>query len=311
MRTPTRPLQVFAAAAALLAAGFAAAQGKPYELVKDVRYGEAKGVPLLLNVYKPTGQNRNPLYKPGDAGKGLAVIDVISGGWNSSPARENEHAAAGMFDVVCARGYTVFAVRVGSVPDFDGLEITENLQRGVRWVKAHAAEHGINPDRIGMVGASAGGHLALLSMVREKPGDPKAEDPLLRFNTRIAAAAVFFPPTHFLNWGGARAPIDLEPGLLFNGGVEGKTEAELDARLRELSPALQVRPGLPPALLVHGDSDPVVPLDQSEQMVKALKDAGNDAELVVKEDGGHFWLTITEEIILITDWLDKKLAGAK
>ncbi len=311
MRTSMRLFQILAAATALLAAGFAAAQGKPYELVKDVQYGEAKGVPLLLNVYKPTGQNRNPVFKPGDTGRGLAVIDVISGGWNSSPAREGEHAAAGMFDVVCARGYTVFAVRVGSVPDFDGLEITENLQRGVRWVKAHAADYGINPDRIGMVGASAGGHLSLLSMVRGKPGDPKAEDPLLRFSTGVAAVAVFFPPTHFLSWNGARAPIDLEPGLLFTGGVAGKTEAELDARLRELSPALQVTPGLPPALLVHGDSDPVVPLDQSEQMMKALKDAGNDAELVVKKDGGHFWLTITEEIILITDWLDKKLAGVK
>ncbi len=309
MRTFPRLFPILSAV--LLAAGFAAAQGRPYELVKDVQYGEAKGVPLLLNVYKPTGQNRNPVFKPGEPGKGPAVIDVISGGWNSSPAREGEHAAAGMFDVVCARGYTVFAVRVGSVPDFDGLEITENLQRGVRWVKAHAAEYGINPDRIGMVGASAGGHLSLLSMVRGKPGDPKAEDPLLRFSTGVAAVAVFFPPTHFLSWNGARAPIDLEPGLLFTGGVAGKTEAELDARLRELSPALQVTPGLPPALLVHGDSDPVVPLDQSEQMMKALKDAGNDAELVVKKDGGHFWLTITEEIILITDWLDKKLAGVK
>lgn len=123
MNVPTRLFQVFTAAAALLAAGFAAAQAKPYELVKDVQYGEAKGVPLLLNVYKPTGQNRNPLYKPGETGKGLAVIDVISGGWNSSPARENEHAAAGMFDVVCARGYTVFAVRVGSVPELSLIHI--------------------------------------------------------------------------------------------------------------------------------------------------------------------------------------------
>lgn len=305
----TRLLAVFMFLfAGLLACGAAAAQGKPYDLSKDIQYNEVKGRPMLVNIYKPNGQNANPFYKPGDAGKGLGLIDVISGGWNSSPGRENEHLQAGVFDILCSGGYTVFAVRVGSLPDFNGLEITENLQYGIRWVKEHAAEHGVDPDRLGMMGASAGGHLSLLAMLRAVEGDPKAEDPVLRHGTQVRAVAAFFPPTNFLNWGGGPVSYSREPSLLFTEGLDGKTEEELRARMEALSPALQAKPGMPPVLLVHGDSDPVVPLDQSEQMVAALKEKGNEASLVVKKDGGHFWLTIPEEILLIRGWFDTHLA---
>lgn len=298
----------FVVCAPALFCGTAPAQNKPYDLVKDIQYNEVRGHPMLLNIYRPTGENRSPHFRPGDAGRGVGLIDVISGGWNSSPARENEHLQAGVFDILCSGGYTVFAVRVGSLPHFNGLELTENLQYGIRWVKEHAAEYGVDPDRLGLMGASAGGHLSLMAMVRAREGDPKAEDPVLRHGTQVRAVAAFFPPANFLNWGGGPVSHSREPSLMFTEGIDGKTEEELRARMLELSPALQAKPGMPPVFLVHGDSDPVVPLDQSEQMVAALKEKGNDASMFVKQDGGHFWLTIPEEILLIRDWFDTKLS---
>jgi dipeptidyl aminopeptidase/acylaminoacyl peptidase len=68
-----------------------------------------------------------------------------------------------------------------------------------------------------------------------------------------------------------------------------------------------VTPTAPPFLLIHGDADPVVPLQQSERMVAALKEKGVSAELIVKRGGGHPWLTIHEEVQILADWFDTRL----
>jgi dipeptidyl aminopeptidase/acylaminoacyl peptidase len=74
---------------------------------------------------------------------------------------------------------------------------------------------------------------------------------------------------------------------------------------RKISPALLVQKGpLPPFLLIHGDADPMVPLQQSEKFVQAVKDAGGSAELIVKKGGGHPWLTIRDEVMVMADWID-------
>jgi acetyl esterase/lipase len=213
-----------------------------------------------------------------------------------------------MYDMLAARGYTVFCVRPGSLPNFTGLEMVDNLQRGVRWVKEHAKEYKVDPDRLGMIGASAGGHLNLLSMTRPSPADPNAADPLLRHGTNVKAVVALFPPADFLNWGGGPAPINKSAELLFAGGVKDKTKEQIDAALKELSPALHVTANEPPVLLIHGDADPVVPLQQSQSMEKALKDKGNDVTLIVNKGGGHLWLTIGEELMMATDWFDRQLA---
>jgi acetyl esterase/lipase len=279
----------------------------PYSVTPDLVYGEAKDQQLQLDVFVPNGKGRFDYLKPGDSGKGLGLIDCISGGWNSRRARQEEHERAGVFKVFCARGYTVFAIRPGSLPDFTALEMVENLRRGIRWVKAHAAEYGIDPNRLGLLGASAGGHLSTLTMLSVEPADPAAADPLLRFDTSVKAVSVFFPPTDFLNWNGKPMNYDREPALIFSGGIEGKSEEQLRAAMLSISPARLVRGKTPPLFLIHGDADPIVPLQQSQVMVDAMKAAANEVSLYVKAGGGHFWLTIPEEIILMADWFDKHL----
>jgi dipeptidyl aminopeptidase/acylaminoacyl peptidase len=79
--------------------------------------------------------------------------------------------------------------------------------------------------------------------------------------------------------------------------------------MTQISPARLVTLHAPPFLLIHGDADPVVPLQQSERMMAALQEKGVPAELIIKRGGGHPWLTIHEEVQVIADWFDKQLTS--
>ncbi len=295
-----------------LSSAQAFAQWLPYRVDKGIVYHTAKGKDLVVDIFVPTFENLNPMFGSPEEGRGKGIIDVVSGGFKDSDDRLREHEMAGLFMVMCNRGYTVFAVRPGSVPQFTDLEMTANLQRGIRWVKENAPKYGVDPEKLALAGASAGGHLALMSMVNEEPGDPNAADPLMRHSTRVKCVVAFFPPTDFLRWENDQ-PVDYsrEPHLMFSDGLQGHSKEEQDAMAARLSPARHVKPGLPPLLLIHGDADPVVPLNQSIYMEKAMRDAGNEVKLIIKPGGGHFWLTIVEEIIVAADWVGQHLADRK
>lgn len=264
------------------------------------------GVGLVMDIFVPTGEKN-----------GLGVIDVISSGWSSARGRIDDHKQAQMFDIICGRGYTVFAIRPGSMSKFTALEMLENLKTGIRWVKKNADEYGVDPDKLGISGASAGGHLTSLAVVTAEEGNPDAKDELKRYDTKLAAAIAFFPPTDFLNWEGMNGekgrtgPVMLMLNkLLYTGGARGRKPEEINKDLEKISPARQVTGKECPILFIHGDADPLVPLQQSQLMVDALTKAGAKAELIVKKGGAHPWPTIHEEVIIAADWLDKQL-GAK
>src|SRR5262245_26788643 len=179
----------FAFAILLPLAAIATAQDAPYTQRENVVYGEAHGIGLLMDVFTPSAKSN-----------GLAVVDVISGSWYSDRGKIRDHMRAQTFDILCRKGYTVFAVRPGSVTKFSAPEMLANLNTGIRWVKEHANEYGIDAERLGMMGASAGGHLACLAAVTAEDG--KAEGGKTATSTRVKAVAVFFPPTDFLNYGG-------------------------------------------------------------------------------------------------------------
>ncbi len=271
------------------------AQAEPsYVQHQDLVYAQEHGVGLLMDVFVPTGQKN-----------GRGIVDVASGAWHSDRGKIRDHEKAQMYQIFCAKGFTVFAVRPGSITKFSGLEMLKNLNTGIRWVKEHAAQYEVDPNQLGLVGASAGGHLATLAMVT-------ADE-----STRVKAVAVFFPPTDFLDWDGKRLDQSSEDrlhgmtrALAFPPGqAEGKTPDELAAALEAISPARLVKPGLPPYLTIHGNADPAVPLQQSQKMVEALKAKGDSAELIVKPGGGHPWLTIPEEVAIMADWLVKQLVS--
>jgi acetyl esterase/lipase len=279
-------------AAALLAADCLAADS-PYTQTKNVVYAEVDGVGLVLDVFAPTGTPN-----------GLGIVDVTSGEFFSDRGKIEDHRRARVFDIFCAKGYCVFAMRPGSVTKFSLGEMAKNLKQGITWVKDHSGDYKIDPVRLGIMGASAGGHLASLVAVT---ADEKSA---------VKAAGVFFPPTDFLDFRGQKIDANTDPAkvtrvkqFVYPNGTSPASASELVEKLRAVSPALLVTEKAPPFLIIHGDADMVVPLNQSERLLAALKSAGVPAELIVKKGGGHPWLTIPEEVQVMADWFDKQLAG--
>lgn len=269
----------------------------PYDQKIDVVYGEVHGTGLLMDVFKP---KENP--------NGLAIIDVVSGVWRSDRGKIRDHTLAQLFSIFCSHGYTVFAVRPGSRTRYTGVEMVTHIKMGIRYVKQHATDYRIDPERLGLTGASAGGHLALLTAITPEEGKPEASSPALRHGTKVRAVAVFFPPTDFLDWDGQPADLARFSDLFFLGGAKGQSDDAIREQARLLSPARLVNAPTPPFLFIHGDADSVVPLQQSRKMVEALKAGGGSADLMVKKGGGHPWLTLPEEVKVMADWFDRNLA---
>lgn len=281
----------------VLLCGIAGAQEEvPYVQTQNLVYLEADGVGFVMDVFVPKGDKN-----------GLGIVDVVSGAWFSDRGKIGDHMKAGFYDVFCERGYTVFGVRPGSVTKFTAAEMVEHVKSGIRYVKLHAADYGVDPERLTLVGASAGGHLGTLTAVSAEPGKPDAKDPKDRLDTNVKVVAVFFPPTDFLDWDGKPMKLRDRAGL-FVDCAEKMTDEQLAEEAKKVSPALLIDSDpLPPFLLIHGDADPLVPLQQSQKFVDAVKAAGGSAELIVKPGGQHPWMTIREEVVIMADWITKQL----
>ncbi len=265
---------------------------------RDTVFAEVHGTGLLMDVFVPRGPSN-----------GLAIVDVVSGAWYSDRSKVRDHSLAGMYEIHCQRGYTVFAIRPGSRTRYTAAEMDHHVKLGIRWVKAHAPDHAIDPDRLGLTGASAGGHLATLASLTPEDADPASKDPLMHHSTRVRAVGVFFPPTDFLDWkDGKRGDLKILGPLLFQGGAQGRSESEITAQARSVSPLHRVGRTDVPFLLIHGDADPVVPISHSERLRDAIVSAGGRAELMVKKGGGHPWLTLPVEVAKLADWFDRELA---
>src|SRR3989442_6696971 len=151
-----------------------AADEPNYTRAEDVIYGRKFGTALTLDVFAPKK----------DA-NGAAVIWVVSGGWFSS----HESIRPAAVSEFLKRGYTVFAVVHGSQPKFTIPEILEDMHRATRFIRFHAKDHGIDPERIGISGGSAGGHPSLLQGMAGNQGGPQAQDPIDRVSSRVPALA--------------------------------------------------------------------------------------------------------------------------
>ena len=280
---------------------------------EDVIYGRKYGTALTMDVFTPKKDVN-----------GAAVIFVVSGGFFSS----HEAIRFPQVKPFVERGYTVFAVVHGSQPRFQVPEIVQDMNRAVRFIRYHARDYGVDPERIGVTGASAGGHLSLMLGSAGDKGNPKASDPVERESSRVQAVACFFPPTDFLNYGGPGLerihPTDYQPPFRASFDYrqvdkttnlwERVTDLEkLRAITRAVSPIYHISPNDPPTLIIHGDKDQLVPLQQSESFIEKLKAAGVEAKLVVKKGGGHGWLDLPKDLEQFGDWFDrhlKKQAGS-
>ncbi|HEX5446548.1 MAG TPA: alpha/beta hydrolase [Pirellulales bacterium] len=290
---------------ACLAATAAAAES--FEHVKDVIYGRKDGMALTMDVFQPAKPN------------GAAAIICISGGWVSKHENINPIFAAEFLK----HGYTVFAVVHGSQPRYTIPDCVSDIHRAVRYIKTHAADYGIDPNRIGISGASAGGHLSLMLGCDAHEGNPKAADPVDRADSRVQVVGCFFPPTDFLNYGkpGVKS-LGIEPNHKFKAPFDFHKQdpvtkifmpvdlATREKICKEMSPIYHVTKDDAPTLILHGDADTLVPLQQSQIIVEKFKEAGVPVKLIVKEGAGHgLWPSmLTTDFGTIATWFDTYLA---
>jgi acetyl esterase/lipase len=218
-------------------------------------------------------------------------------------------------------GYTIFAVIHGSSPAFQVPDFVDDATRSVRFVRHRASEFGIDGQRLAVAGSSAGGLIALMIAMRGEGGNAASEDAVERVPSRVQAVACFFPPTDLTNFGGSENIVDVlrqrgavDPSFQFH-DVDQKTGARtlvtdretVLRMLREFSPVTHVTADDPPTILIHGDADKAVPLQQSRRLIDRLNEANVAARLVVREGMAHAWSGWEADSALIAEWLDAHL----
>ncbi len=272
-----------------------------YRAIEDVVYGQRDGLALTMDVLIPETKPKN-----------IGVIFLVSASWRSPKSatqeeeekRRRQHWVQGPLN----GGYTLFLVRHSSSPRYFVPEMVIDIRRAVRFVRMRAKDYGIDPNRIGISGASSGGHLSLMAALTADDGKPDSKDPVERVSSRVRAIVAWFPATDLLNFGGEngyKLAEKLQPTLFQQ--MFGKV-TDLESQLKSISPINHVNQDAPPLLLIHGDADRLVPVQQSQALKAKYEELKRPVQLIVQPGGPHtFWLGIEKHYPAIWDWFDRYL----
>ena len=289
MRNPTHKLWlsfVLAACALPLVISAQSAPEVDFSVIPDVVYGHKDGMALTFDVLRPENPN------------GAAVLYMVSGGWVSRWSQP-ERLAARTFSELLEKGFTVLPIRHGSAPRYKVPEAEADVRRALRYVQMHADELGIDAERIGVFGGSAGGHLSLmLGLAAADEGRDEGDD-MLRAPNPVAAVVAYYPPVDLRRMTG---PSDRFPALDFP-----------QDQAAAISPLLFVSPNDPPTLLIHGDEDTLVPLRHSELIYAELQSENVESELIVIPGGDHGFRRPEDRAQAqraMADWFERQLLAS-
>jgi acetyl esterase/lipase len=241
-----------------------AASLEPTRVIQYKQMGERK---LNLHIFEPAG------FQPAD--RRPCFIVIHGGGWTGGNARRMYPFAKHYAD----RGFVGISIEYRLLNAKAGTTVFNCVEDGrsaVRYVRAHAAELGIGPEKLVVSGGSAGGHVAVATALFEVDAPGEATDVSCKPN----ALVLLFPV------------IDTSP--------QGYGSAKIGDRWKELSPAHRVRPSMPPTIVFHGTGDTVTPFAGAKAFDEAMQKAGNHCELVVNEGGRHGYLMFDRELYLDT-----------
>lgn len=277
-------------AALLLVPAITRAADGPVTITPDVVYGHKDGLAMTFDVFTPK-----------ENAKGVGILFMVSGGWYSgwNPPEK----AQAMFAPLTSKGFTVFAVRHGSSPKYGIPDAVSDVRRGVRFIRLNAEKFGIDPDRIGVYGMSAGGHLSLVLGTASDEGDPKATDPVLKVSDRVQAVVAYVPPTDLTIM--VREAKDRLPAY------DRFPALDLDLpNAKTLSPLLQVTVDDAPTLILSGTKDDLVPIEHSRRIQKAFEETKVTAKLVEYPNAGHGFGPddLKASVAEMTEWFEKHLA---
>lgn len=239
---------------------------------RNVVFGMYSGLALLMDVYYPENPN------------GYGIIHITGSGWSrrftldAKMINHNRHVKIDGEALVKA-GYTLFSINHRAAPRFLYPAAVEDAQRAVRFIRYHADKFGINPDRIGAIGGSSGGHLVCMLGVLDGNETPKDDTPINRISSKVQCVIARAAPTSFL---------ESSIGDSFLGFKKRDRPSSIEYKIaQEASPIFHVSPDDPPFLLVHGDKDEIVPIAHSINMDKKLREMSVASKLYVVEGGAH------------------------
>lgn len=247
---------------------------------RNVPFGMVSGGALLMDVHRPSQPN------------GYAILHITGSGWHSPLAANAPQQKASRQVEVFGRplvdaGYTVFAVNHRTAPLNKYPAQLEDVRRAVRFIRHHAKRWNLDPDRIGGVGGSSGGHLTLMLGLQPAPGNAEDPDPVNRESANLQVIVPWAPPTDLVRHNGTY-------GVGTFASVFGMRLMERDPKtspqfkaVHAASPINHVSRDDPPTLLIHGDADAIVPIDHSEILAGKLEEAGVTVELLTVPGGGH------------------------
>jgi fermentation-respiration switch protein FrsA (DUF1100 family) len=281
-------------------------------ITPDIVYGHKFGMALTFDLFQPQKQN------------GAGIIFVNSGGFHSPrfpdfyketaeglrlttvqerAQKQPEFQGRPRIKPLLDKGFSVFNVRHGDIDKFTLPEIVSDMRRAVRFIRFHAEKYGIDGERLGVWGGSAGGHLALMIGTTAEIGNSEVTEELEKATGRVAAAVAYFPPTNL------KSMVDSvrknNPEFL----KENPSLDMSDELLLGLSPINYVSPDDAPTLIVHGDQDQEVPISQGKSMYQELLKAGVQSNFVTVPGVGHGFIGKDDDFAMqeTISWFEEHL----
>ena len=245
---------------------------------KDIVYARYGTRELMLDLYRPKARSAAAIP---------CIVVVHGGGWkNGDKQRFARHAA-----YLASQGFAAACIGYRLLPEVGIPECVQDCKAAVRWVRANAGRHGIDPERIGAIGGSAGAHLVAMLATSAKAGKLEGGGGNPGVSSRVQAVVAM------------AAPTDLS---------EMAERLGLDkATATAMSPVTYVDRDAAALLLLHGEADRAVAMRQSEIMLAKYRAAGASAELVKNPSGHGFWNQeqFTETMERATAFFREKLAA--
>ena len=233
------------------------------------------------------------VFLPASGATGTGVIICPGGSYQMLAAEKEGSLVAEWLNKLGVAGF-VLKYRLG--PRYHHPAMLQDAQRAIRTLRLRAAEFGLDPGRIGILGFSAGGHLASTAATHFDAGDPAASEPVGRVSSRPDFAILAYPV------------ITMDPAYTHGGSRDNLLGPNPDPKLlASLSNELQVTAQTPPTFLFHTTADPAVPVENSINFYLALHKAKVPVEMHIYERGGHGMGLAPQDPVLST-WPDRLAA---
>lgn len=281
--------------------------------IPDVVYDHKDGMAFVFDLIRPAKQN------------GAAILNILSGGWASKSAAS---ISTSSYQSYLDKGYTIFIISHGSQPRYNLPEIFNQIQRAIKFIRYNAGKYGINPTQLGIIGHSAGGHLAISSAVfgkdaitgdeyRKENNIPQtgSVDSIDLTSSKIRAVACFYPPSNFVQYTSADSNWFDFPkvrNVSANGSFVATPGSPRDFQnkiLKSISPYYFITGNTPPILIIHGTDDGLVPYSQSVSLIAELEAHHVPCRLIPKPGKDHGWPSDKEDEDACIAWFNKYLLG--